>query len=318
MVAKGNPLGIRAVGDLAQSMVRFVNREPGAALRVLLDDYLELLGIPHNAIAGYSDEVSTHYEGAQRVFSRLSDAALGLRVVATAFGLDFVPIKEVRCDLVVARDLMEHGCHVTVVPYDADIKTVLGLNPDGVFVCNGPGDPDPLDETIQTMRGVLEREIPLAGICLGHQLLGLALGGKRYKMRFGHRGINHPVRDFRTERILITTQNHGFAVDQATTGDEAVRRVRRDKGIDVVVLEPLLGTAEPATDYQGNPINWPNTPEYVNAGLVGQMEGSIAWHSPTTENPALDSTEEWEIWNMTGDAHPVHLHLVHFEVLGRE
>jgi carbamoyl-phosphate synthase small subunit len=113
----------------------------------------------------------------------------------------------------IARNLMEHGCHVTVVPYDADLKTVLDLNPDSVFVCNGPGDPDPLDETIQTMRGVLERKIPLAGICLGHQLLGLALGGKRYKMRFGHRGINHPVRDFRTERILITTQNHGFAVD---------------------------------------------------------------------------------------------------------
>ena len=83
-------------------------------------------------------------------------------------------------------------------------------------------------------------------------------------------------------------------------------------------LQPLLGTAEPATDYAGNAINWPNTPDYVNAGLVGQMEGSIAWHSPTTENPALDSTEEWEIWNMTGDAHPVHLHLVHFEVLGRQ
>lgn len=83
-------------------------------------------------------------------------------------------------------------------------------------------------------------------------------------------------------------------------------------------LQPLLGTAEPATDYEGNPINWPNTPVYVNAGLVGQMEGAIAWHSPTTENPALDSTEEWEIWNVTGDAHPIHLHLVNFEILGRQ
>jgi FtsP/CotA-like multicopper oxidase with cupredoxin domain len=82
-------------------------------------------------------------------------------------------------------------------------------------------------------------------------------------------------------------------------------------------LQPLLGTAEPATDYAGNPIHWPNISEYANAGLVGQMEGSIAWPSPTTENPALDSTEEWEIWNVTGDAHPVHLHLVNFEILGR-
>jgi FtsP/CotA-like multicopper oxidase with cupredoxin domain len=82
-------------------------------------------------------------------------------------------------------------------------------------------------------------------------------------------------------------------------------------------LQPLLGTAEKATDYMGNPIDWPNTLEYSNAGLVGQMEGSIAWHSPTTENPALGSTEIWEIYNATGDAHPVHLHLVHFEVLDR-
>jgi FtsP/CotA-like multicopper oxidase with cupredoxin domain len=83
-------------------------------------------------------------------------------------------------------------------------------------------------------------------------------------------------------------------------------------------LQPLLGTAEPATDYLGNPINWPATPEYQFVNLTGQMNGTIAWHSPTTENPALDSTEEWEIWNVTGDAHPVHLHLVHFEVLGRQ
>jgi FtsP/CotA-like multicopper oxidase with cupredoxin domain len=83
-------------------------------------------------------------------------------------------------------------------------------------------------------------------------------------------------------------------------------------------LQPLLGTAEPATDYAGNPINWPNTQAYIDAGLVGQMAGSIAWHSPTTENPALGDTEEWEIWNATGDAHPIHLHLVHFEVLGRQ
>jgi FtsP/CotA-like multicopper oxidase with cupredoxin domain len=91
-------------------------------------------------------------------------------------------------------------------------------------------------------------------------------------------------------------------------------------------LQPLLGTAEPATDYANNPVNWPATPEYQQAvfpdgtpsPLVGQMEGSIAWHSPTTENPALDTTEEWEIWNVTGDAHPVHLHLVNFEILGRQ
>jgi len=98
-----------------------------------------------------------------------------------------------------------------------------------------------------------------------------------------------------------------------------LRKVALFEGMDEFGrLQPLLGTAEPATDYLGNPIYWPNTPDYVDAGLVGQMEGSIAWHSPTTENPKLGDTEEWEVWNATGDAHPVHLHLVHFEILGRE
>ncbi len=83
-------------------------------------------------------------------------------------------------------------------------------------------------------------------------------------------------------------------------------------------LQPLLGTAEPATDYLGNPVNWPDDPKYIAAGLVGPMEGAIAWHSPTTENPALGSTEIWEIYNVTGDAHPLHVHLVHFEVLDRQ
>ena len=98
-----------------------------------------------------------------------------------------------------------------------------------------------------------------------------------------------------------------------------LRKVALFEGMDEFGrLQPLPGTAEPATDYTGADINWPSTPAYVNAGLTGQMEGAIPWHSPTTENPALDTVEEWEVWNATGDAHPVHLHLVHFEVLGRQ
>ena len=97
------------------------------------------------------------------------------------------------------------------------------------------------------------------------------------------------------------------------------RKVALFEGMDEFGrLQPLLGTAEPATDVAGTPINWPATPAYINAGLTGQMEGSIAWHAPTTENPALGATEIWEIYNATGDAHPVHLHLVHFDVLGRQ
>ena len=118
----------------------------------------------------------------------------------------------------IVRDLQARGATVTVVPYDADLETVLALKPDGVLVSNGPGDPEPLHATIALMRDLLTARIPLAGICLGHQLLGLALGGRTYKMRFGHRGVNHPVKDFASGRILITTQNHGFAVDPTSLG----------------------------------------------------------------------------------------------------
>jgi FtsP/CotA-like multicopper oxidase with cupredoxin domain len=115
----------------------------------------------------------------------------------------------------------------------------------------------------------------------------------------------------------VTPTGIDFGPDVGTP--TRVRKVALFEGTDEFGrLQPLLGTAEPATDYAGNPINWPNTLEYVNAGLVGQMEGTIAWHSPTTENPALGSTEEWEVWNATGDAHPIHLHLVHVESLGRQ
>jgi carbamoyl-phosphate synthase small subunit len=162
----------------------------------------------------------------------------------------------------IIRELLLRKTAVSVVPYDASIEMVLSLRPDGVLVSNGPGDPEPLYETIQLMRGLLERGIPLVGICLGHQLLGLALGGQTYKMRFGHRGINHPVKDLATGRVLITTQNHGFAVDPTSLGipweplDAAFRPCRpqileeKVAGEDIALTmaellpaRPLLGTS---------------------------------------------------------------------------
>jgi FtsP/CotA-like multicopper oxidase with cupredoxin domain len=113
--------------------------------------------------------------------------------------------------------------------------------------------------------------------------------------------------------------NFGAYTPIPGNNDARVRKVALFEGMDEYGrLQPLLGTAEPATDYQGNPINWPNTQPYIDAGLVGQMEGAIAWHSPTTENPALGTTELWEIYNTTPDAHPVHLHLVHFDPVDRQ
>jgi putative molybdopterin biosynthesis protein len=110
-VAAGNPLGIRTVADLGQPMVRFVNREPGAALRVLLDDHLQRAGIDAGAVSGYGNEVASHREGAFRIACNVADAALGLRAIAEAYGLGFVPIASARCDLVIPGDL---GTHPTI------------------------------------------------------------------------------------------------------------------------------------------------------------------------------------------------------------
>lgn len=129
-----------------------------------------------------------------------------------------IVIVDAGCKDGIVRHLTALGARVTRVPYDVEVEAVLKLAPDGVLISNGPGDPEPLAATIDLTRALLHRRVPLAGICLGHQLLGLAAGGKTYKMRFGHRGANHPVKDMISGRVIITTQNHGFAVDPTSLG----------------------------------------------------------------------------------------------------
>ena len=110
------------------------------------------------------------------------------------------------------RRLSEHGCEVQVVPAQTTAEDILAAEPDGVFLSNGPGDPMPVGYAIKTIQGLMGKK-PLFGICLGHQLLGLALGGKTYKLKFGHRGANQPVKHLESDRVEITSQNHGFCVD---------------------------------------------------------------------------------------------------------
>ena len=116
----------------------------------------------------------------------------------------------------ILRMLVERGCRLTVVPAKTPASDVLALNPDGIFLSNGPGDPEPCDYAIAAINEILETEIPVFGICLGHQLLALASGAQTVKMKFGHHGANHPVQDIKSGRVMITSQNHGFAVDEAT------------------------------------------------------------------------------------------------------
>lgn len=124
------------------------------------------------------------------------------RVVAMDFGIKYN----------ILRQLTEHGCEVQVVPAKTTADEILAAEPDGVFLSNGPGDPEPLDYAINTVQELLGKK-PIFGICLGHQLMGLALGGKTYKLKFGHRGANQPVKHLETEQVEITSQNHGFCVD---------------------------------------------------------------------------------------------------------
>jgi len=150
----------------------------------------------------------------------------------------------------ILRMLVERGCRITVVPAQTPASEVLALKPDGVFLSNGPGDPEPCDYAIQAIKEVLETDIPVFGICLGHQLLALASGAKTVKMGHGHHGANHPVQDLDTGVVMITSQNHGFAVDEATLPGN-VRAIH--KSLFDGSLQGIERTDKDAFSFQGHP-----------------------------------------------------------------
>jgi carbamoyl-phosphate synthase small subunit len=150
----------------------------------------------------------------------------------------------------ILRLLADHGCRMTVVPAQTTAEDVLELKPDGVFLSNGPGDPEPCDYAIAAIQRFLEVGTPLFGICLGHQLLGLATGARTLKMKFGHHGANHPVQELDTGRVFISSQNHGFAVDEATLPSN-VRATHRS--LFDGSLQGIACTDRPAFSFQGHP-----------------------------------------------------------------
>ena len=150
----------------------------------------------------------------------------------------------------ILRMLAERGCRLTVVPAQTPASSALSLKPDGVFLSNGPGDPEPCDYAIKAIQEIVATNTPTFGICLGHQLLGLASGAKTIKMKFGHHGANHPVQDLNTSRVFITSQNHGFAVDEKTLPGN-VRATHRS--LFDGSLQGIERTDVPAFSFQGHP-----------------------------------------------------------------
>ena len=150
----------------------------------------------------------------------------------------------------ILRMLAERGCAVTVVPAKTSSNEVIAMKPDGIFLSNGPGDPEPCDYAIQAISDLLKKNIPVFGICLGHQLLALASGAKTVKMKFGHHGANHPVQDTETGQVMITSQNHGFAVDPQTLPDNLkITHLSLFDGS----LQGIARTDCPALSFQGHP-----------------------------------------------------------------
>jgi carbamoyl-phosphate synthase small subunit len=150
----------------------------------------------------------------------------------------------------ILRMLASRGCRVTVVPAETSADQALALRPDGIFLSNGPGDPEPCTYAIEASRTLIERGVPTFGICLGHQIMALASGARTFKMKFGHHGANHPVKDLASGRVAITSQNHGFAVDESSL--PSTLKVTHRSLFDGTV-QGLARTDRPAFCFQGHP-----------------------------------------------------------------
>ena len=174
----------------------------------------------------------------------------------------------------ILRLLAERGCRITVLPAQATAEQAMALKPDGIFLANGPGDPEPCDYAIRATRDLIERGMPTFGICLGHQIMALASGGRTLKMKFGHHGANHPVQDLETRQVLITSQNHGFAVDANSLPSNCkVTHVSLFDGS----LQGFARTDRPAFCFQGHPEASPGPHDigYLFDRFVALMEARV-------------------------------------------
>lgn len=229
---KGSQNGCLMVGDQIDPGTAIAAAQAAPSLKGLDLAQVVTTAEPYTWRAGVWTLGSGHTE--------FNDAELPYHVVAYDFGVK----------VNILRMLVSRGCRVTVVPAKTAAEEVLALQPDGVFLSNGPGDPEPCTYAVAAIQALLQTDLPMFGICLGHQLLALAAGAQTEKMKFGHHGANHPVQDLRTGRVMITSQNHGFAVAEQSLPSrvEATHRSLFDQSLQGIRLRD-----KPAFSFQGHP-----------------------------------------------------------------
>ena len=188
--------------------------------------------------------VSETYEWTESIWTLQDGYTQGQNLTKHVVAYDFGVKRNI------LRLLVNRGCRVTVVPATTPAETVLAMKPDGVFLSNGPGDPEPCTYAIEAIKTILDHKLPVFGICLGHQLLALASGAKTEKMKFGHHGANHPVQEIATGRVMISSQNHGFAVNEASLPANLVATYR---SLFDGSLQGVKRTDRPAMSFQGHP-----------------------------------------------------------------
>ncbi len=207
-LSESDVVGIQGIDT--RSLTRIIRSE-GAMNCIISSDDLDLDSLQRklDQVPDMTGQDLVKSVSCQETWTWASDGSTKpYRVVALDLGIKYN----------IVRQLSESGCEVIIVPATSSAEQILALEPDGVFLSNGPGDPEPVDYAIKTTRGLLEKK-PVFGICLGHQILSLALGAQTYKLKFGHRGANHPVRNQLNGKVEITSQNHGFAVDPTSLPD---------------------------------------------------------------------------------------------------
>ena len=243
-----------AIADIDTRKLTRLLRDKGAQRGCILagDDITVDAGI--NAIAGFPGlkgmdlakevTVSESYEWTENIWGLTTGHTEGQNLTKHVVAYDFGIKRNI------LRLLVNRGCRVTVVPATTPAEVILAMNPDGVFLSNGPGDPEPCTYAIAAIKTILDTKLPVFGICLGHQLLALASGAKTEKMKFGHHGANHPVQEIATGRVMISSQNHGFAVNEASLPANLVATYR---SLFDGSLQGIKRTDCPAMSFQGHP-----------------------------------------------------------------